>query len=278
MDAVSGFRRDVTENSRMHWLLQNNILNEDGHSRLVHTLETLGIPHSVHKIIPFTCDLFPKPEITEKKVVCFGSYAVLRVALANAWTPGVFALKEFTHEEMAHHWGEHMLNARGRQTAFQNVPQTPEFQKDGFFLRPATDEKFFAGMTTDTTEFQEWWHQVVTQKTDFGTGLTPKTPVLIAPLQKIHSEYRTWILNGRVVTASSYKLNGTLHVNLPIDDDIVNFANARTQEWNPSVAYCLDVARTPNGLRIVEINTINFAGFYNSNVAKIVEELENLVR
>ena len=260
----------------MHWILQNNILNEDGHPRLVHTLETLGIAHSVHRIVPFTCELVPPPEITEKAVVCFGSYAMLRVAQANAWSPGIFALRDFTHEEVSGHWAEHLLNASGRQTTFRNVPQAPEFQEDGFFLRPATDEKFFAGMSTNAEEFREWWEQVVVQKADFGNGLTPETPVLIAPLQRIHSEYRTWVIDGKVVTASSYKLNGVLHANLPVDDDIVSFALDRAQEWSPSPAFCLDVARTPNGLRIVESNTINFAGFYNSNVAKIVEGLENL--
>lgn len=260
----------------MHWILQNNILNEDGHSQLVQALETLGIPHSIHKIIPTTCDLDPKPEITEKEVLCFGSYSMLRISEANAWRPGVYALREFTHEEVISHWGNHLLNAQGQQTTFLKVPETPEFQEGEFFLRPATDEKFFVGKPISSEDFQEWWNEIVIKKADYGNGLTPETPVLIAPLQNIQSEFRTWIINKKVVTASSYKLAGRLHVNLPVDEDILAFAGTRAQEWSPEKAYCLDVARTTDGLRIVETNTINFAGFYKANVAKIVEALENL--
>jgi hypothetical protein len=38
----------------------------------------------------------------------------------------------------------------------------------------------------------------------------------------------------------------------------------------------MDIARTPDGLKIVELNTMNSAGFYQSNVGKIVDKLEEL--
>lgn len=37
----------------MHWVLQNNLFNEDAYGVLLETLVRFGIPHSIHKVIPF---------------------------------------------------------------------------------------------------------------------------------------------------------------------------------------------------------------------------------
>lgn len=259
----------------MHWIIQNNILNEDGHNDLVQALEILEIPHSIHKIIPFTTELHPKAEPKDPKVICMGSYSLLRVSRANNWTPGVFDLQNITHLDLREIWGERMLN-QGTQIPFKEVPNTQEFKTGAFFLRPATDEKFFAGKAFETEEFLPWWTATVINREDYGTGLTPETPVLISPLKTIHSEFRTWIVEGKVVTASSYKFDGTLNTNLPVDNDIIAYAQDCAQIWCPKTAFCLDIGRTPKGLKIVEPNTINFAGFYKANVFKIIEAIESL--
>ena len=257
----------------MHWILQNNILDEEGHDQLVQALETLKIPHSIHKIIPFTTELHPPANPAEDRIICIGSYAMLRIARANQWNPGVYALQDYSHGELQEKWGARMLN-QGTQTTFQDVLGTEEFEADQFFVRPATDEKFFAGQVYGRVEFVNWWEKIVTFEEDYGTGLTPKTPVLISPIREIYSEFRTWIIDGKVVTASSYKLKGTPNTGIPVDDDILDYAKECNEIWSPDYAYCLDICRTPEGLRIVEPNTINFAGFYQANVFKIIEALE----
>jgi hypothetical protein len=52
----------------------------------------------------------------------------------------------------------------------------------------------------------------------------------------------------------------------------------RTSAWQPHRAYVLDVCETPDGMKIVEINTINASGFYAGNVQDIVLALENMER
>lgn len=67
----------------MHWILQNNIFNEDAYTVLEETLQRFGVPYSVHKVVPFVGDLLPEPELTTNNVICMGSYSMRHWALDN---------------------------------------------------------------------------------------------------------------------------------------------------------------------------------------------------
>ena len=43
-----------------------------------------------------------------------------------------------------------------------------------------------------------------------------------------------------------------------------------------AAAYCLDLCRTNDGIKIVEVNTINSAGFYDANVTKLIEAFTDI--
>lgn len=47
-------------------------------------------------------------------------------------------------------------------------------------------------------------------------------------------------------------------------------------DWQPHRAFVIDVCDTPDGPRIVEINTINSAGFYAGDLQRPVAALEAL--
>ena len=46
------------------------------------------------------------------------------------------------------------------------------------------------------------------------------------------------------------------------------------QIWTPAKAFVLDIASTPYGYKVIEINNINTAGFYDANVGKLIEAIE----
>jgi hypothetical protein len=93
----------------------------------------------------------------------------------------------------------------------------------------------------------------------------------------IYSETRTWVVKGKVVTASEYKRGNKSYQSSTVEPRIIAFAQARANEWSPNDAYCLDIADTPDGLKIVEVNCLNASGFYKADMAKLVAALEDLV-
>lgn len=94
---------------------------------------------------------------------------------------------------------------------------------------------------------------------------------------RIQKEWRLWIVNEQVVTYSLYK-EGTRVVYRPeIDNDALAFAQ-QLVDLNPgySPAYVMDICRTEGGLRMLEANCINAAGFYAADLSKLVGAIENL--
>ena len=108
-----------------------------------------------------------------------------------------------------------------------------------------------------------------------GYLLDEDTPVLASRAINIQQEYRIWIVEGRVVTGSLYKLDRQVRHNAMVDEDVLRYAQERASAWGPADAYVLDVARTPTGLYIIEAGNINSAGFYEADMAKLVAALED---
>lgn len=266
----------------MHWILQENLFKEQEWENLTAALERFNIPYSVHKVIPFIGELLPKAEPRQEKVVCFGSYSMRHTAKAEGWTPGVYDLEPINFQVQLEHWGDLMLNADSQVLPFKDV----KF-KDIAFIRPIEDSKVFAGKVFDQAEFEEWQRKVCVLEEDYGTSLTKDTLVQVCNPKVIYAEYRFWVVDKKIVTASLYKRGDTVMYSSTVDAHVHRFADSvirhgditlsmHTSAWQPHRAYVLDVCDTPDGMKIVEINTINAAGFYAGNVQDLVMALEGM--
>lgn len=275
----------------MHWILQENIFNEDGFNRLLETLERFNLPYSTHKVIPFIGELLPEPQPTMNNVICFGSYSMRHAAKKYGWMPGVFDLEAETFARQMHHWGEHMLNADSQVVRFAEAKLLRQS-----FLRPIDDSKHFAGGVYEADEFHDWQHKVVALGEDTGSSLTGDTLIQVSTIKKIYTEYRYWIVDGQVVTASLYKRGQRViyepmrtidnHVHRYVDlilrtshdgvDDTLSMRPKGYPGYRPARAFVLDVCETSEGMRVVEINTMNAAGFYAADMSSLVMALEGM--
>ncbi|HEX7642085.1 MAG TPA: ATP-grasp domain-containing protein [Burkholderiaceae bacterium] len=254
----------------MHWILQNNIFSEAGWDTLLATLERFSIAHSTHKVVPFVGELHPAPQLDHRNVICFGSYSMRHVARRERWQPGVFDLFEQDFQQQLLHWGSHMLNAGSVVTPFADAV----FGGDEMFIRPVNDSKYFAGKLFGREEFVEWQHKVCRLNLDDGTSLTPQTLIQLAPPVTIHAEYRFWVVKGEIVTKSLYKRGDRVIYSSEVDERFDRYVRERIAEWMPHESFVIDVCDTPDGMRIVEINTLNAAGFYAADVQRLVLALE----
>lgn len=255
----------------MHWILQNNLFNEDAYGVLLETLERFGIPHSVHKVVPFVGELHPEPELDTTNVICMGSYSMRHAAKKNDWYPGVFDLEPFDFTVQLAHWGEHMLNHGAVVCRFEDA----NFDDELMFIRPILDSKSFAGRVFDRDEFYTWKRKVCVLEEDYGDSLTKNTMIQLCKPKKIYSEHRFWVVKGKIVTSSTYKLgNAVIYQSLPEDSMFQKFAEERIAEWQPHEAFVIDIADTSEGLKVVEINTINSCGFYACDMQKLVMAFE----
>ena len=281
----------------MYWVLQHNLFREEGFRRLLNTLKRLDIPHSTHKVIPFIGALSPaidpededaRVEFDENTVVPFpegpkivmGSYSMARYARKHGWTPGSFDSANLDFEKQLPHWGAEMLNSDAWVGRLADVPE----QEQPFFIRPTLDSKSFAGTVMDWGLFKPWRDGVIKCGADNGGFLDGDTLVQVCAKKVIYREYRLWVVDGKIVTASLYKEGRTVRYSDQVDQEVLRYAAPFTGHsmirdgWAPERAFVLDIADTPDGFKILEAGNINSAGFYAADMFKLVMALEGCSR
>lgn len=266
----------------MWWVIQSNIYMEENYTNLLDTLARLQIQHSVHKAVPFLGVIEPEPMIpVGMKVIVMGSYSLARHAHRRGWTPGAF-VENLDYEIQVQHWGDRMLNADAQLFAFGAIP----FQHEPFFVRPTLDTKTYTGLVVDWGEYVAWRDGLrrLPESNDpvndpLGVSVhTLHDRTMVCCKKEIYNETRTWIVDGRVVTASGYKTGTRKRYTPPeqVDRRIITFANECATIWSPNRAYVLDVAETATGLKIGEVNNLNSAGWYRCDMQRLINALESM--
>lgn len=256
----------------MQWILQEF---EDT-AKLAVALDRLGIAYSWHKVVPFIGELQPAPEVADPDaVVLFGSYSLWRAAEAMGWRPGVFKIEPFLSQEA---WRPFLLNGDVRTLSVREAADM-EADETLHFIRPIEDSKEIAGTVMTGAELVSIARSVLSLAEDEipRGSLAHDTLLMLAPPVKILKEWRCWIVDGDVITWSLYKEGMRVVYRPDIDEDALDFAR-RMVALNPdySRAYVLDVCRTQDGLRLLETNGINAAGFYAADLVKLAAAIDGM--
>ncbi|MBY3157258.1 ATP-grasp domain-containing protein [Rhizobium laguerreae] len=258
----------------MQWILQDF---SDTHM-LAETLDRLGIAYTWHKVVPFIGRLEPEAVVSDKRnVVMFGAYSLWRTAAAEGYWPGVFKLRPFVEEAA---WHPYLLN--GADAWFMTVRDVPTLlagDERDWFIRPVEDSKEEPGNVKSAAEIVDMVEKVLKlEAKEIPKGsLRHDTRLMLTKPARILREWRLWAVDGTVVTYSLYKEGSRVVYRHEIDDDALEFAQ-RMVDVNPgySRAYVIDICRTEHGLRLLETNCINAAGFYAADLAKLAVAIDDM--
>lgn len=252
----------------MHWIIQGNIFHERRYAQVLQTLERGGIPHTVVTVVPFAHDLVPRPDV-RNPIAVVGSYTLVRLAQQYGWGPGVFAGPNINATVYGPRFGPAMLNSDARILPLRDlVLRAPAF------VRPVDDGKGFSGGLVEPEAFALWRDRIAGYE-GFST-VTGDTLVVVAAPKTILAEYRLFVVEGRVVAGSRYRLGGRVSLSADVPPEVSRWAEAQLQAWSPERAMVADVADTPEGLRFIEFNTINAAGWYEADVSRVIQAIDAL--
>jgi len=284
----------------MLWIVQQDLWDEAGYITFIEALDRLEIEYLVIKPVPFTNRIMPadfdsfkhdindveEPFIdTTQNIMAFGATSLTRIAKARGWYPGTYMNENFTYEKWSVGFGmENILNPDSIVQRLGDHFDLSVFEGTNVFVRPVLDSKTFNGEIKSKYDFKDW-QQSIKFMDDFMTEelvdipmLNKDTVIAVAAAKKIYSEYRLFIVDKSIVTASMYKLGSDLTTTDDVDRRITWFAEGMIQRWRPAQAFVMDIADTPDGLKVIEINNINSSGFYACDPQKIIMEIENLAR
>jgi ATP-grasp domain, R2K clade family 3 len=260
----------------MHWIIQSNLIHTGSYKELLDTLVNKSIPFTVvklssdkKKILPYDFSLAMNEDeeyidFNHPHNIVLGTHDLVLIAQEKAWIPGAFLNANFEHEIILKHWGQHLLNFDGQ---IKKIRDIKEFNGT-YFIRPTNDSKPFDGLIVNFDEFTNWKEKI--------DGISSGTKILVSPVKEILSEYRLFIVDGKIITGSQYRKNNHIVYNPIIPNETLYFATSMLQLWQPTKAFTLDIALTPDGYKIIEINCINSSDFFASDMAKVVNAIEML--
>jgi hypothetical protein len=258
----------------MHWLIENNVSNEDQYEAFIESIERLGISYTKIQVIPFSHEVIGLPDIDEPMSV-YGSVRLCNIlAPERGWH--TFSNQNFDYEVWSKHWAGHLLNDDVVIGPFQSI----EIEWDEFFIRPCKDNKAFTGTITTKSDYYDWVDKVrIVKASGYGSGedvnFDLDEMVMVSPVQNIQREVRFYVVDGDIATHSTYKLGSKTqyHGEEFTDTDAIEFVNKVISMWQPDDAFVIDVALVNNEYKIIEINCINCSGLYKSNVGKLAGKL-----
>jgi hypothetical protein len=141
------------------------------------------------------------------------------------------------------------------------------FGADRAFIRPDSGLKVFTGVDVSLTQLRQEVHAL--QQV---SSLTDDTIIFVAPYRLIHTEYRVFIVNREVISASQYSFSG--ETSGAVTQDVLDLAGVVAKHrWQIDVAYSCDIAVTDEGLRVVELNAGSTSGFYACDAKKVIKAM-----
>lgn len=277
----------------MHHVVQANLFNEFGFKTLLDALHENGCPYTVVKVIPFAHTLEPEVEFSpDEAVMVWGSLTLGGIAHERGWVPGCFQNENFDMRVLAKRFGKHFLNADATFCTFEEM----DF-KEPMFCRPVHDTKTFTGAVVHPEELTEWKRRVIELSNTGYSSLTPDTPVMYASLKDVDFEARFFIVDGTIVTGSSYRTlgrqimyhrvdsnNPLFHPMLEFVKDMLAVDCQESDTYDSTyaepidVAYVMDIGLVDGEYKVVEVNCINSAGFYACDMRAVIRALEYITQ
>jgi len=255
------------------WVIQSNLTSADDVAKLTAFLDRQGTPWVPLRVIPF--DDTPPDVAWDGPVVFYGSTTLTKtVSAAGRWTPGVFfEPARFAFEALRAGYGERLLNVDSEVLTIRELVARPYAATAEFFVRPAADMKEFTGEVLDFASIREWQQRLQSSR----GPLSLDTRVQLAAPKAIGREWRTIVVDGRVVAASQYRALGRFDMRGEVPKDVLAYAEDAARAYQPAPVFVLDVWETAAGLRVGETNCFNASGWYWCDVHAIVREVTAFV-
>lgn len=254
------------------WIVQKNLTSEL--ARWIEALESEGSKYKLMEIVPFADDL---PDLAVSgPALCYGTTTMIKNAHKKDWKPGVFFNPDkFRPSLWKMVYGKYFFNKDGITLPVSDLTCLLELEPDlkDAFLRPNSDMKDFSGSRVDRAGMEKFAKEVIAGEFPF----PPTTEVFLAPLKSIYKEYRVFIVDGKAVASSQYRLRSMLAKRAEVPLPVEYFAEKMASMWSPDIAFVMDIAEDDdNNFHVLELNCFNASGVYLCNVKNIVKAVEYL--
>jgi len=268
--------------------VQDNLIAENDIKQLQKSFYENRIEFFEVKITPFMDELPDFPLDDSHENIYYGSTTFMENIYKKINPIGLFYNPyTFSIDNYMNQWEEHMLSYGGRVTTLEEFTQELHEPLSWWFIRPDADSKTFDGEVWKFERIQDWKKRLVeankiAKKSDI--KLDENTPIIASPAYNVYKEWRNYIVGGKIVSSSLYRKNFRLSKSATdIPKEMLDFVQARIDEYCPEEVFCIDVCSCKNtdtgeyDYYIIECGCMNSCGWYSSDISKIVKEVSAFV-
>jgi hypothetical protein len=246
--------------------------------RMVYMLRELGATVYCEKYMPFGAMDYSFID-RNRPIVLYGHIAVIKdVKRRNIKGLRPFAWCDFDELTCSNYlafWGKHSLHQDYAFYPLREIQRQKDFIFKTFgkygiiFIRPDDNMKTFTGDLISQKRFDGWSDYCI----DYQAG--PNCLCLVSKPVSIDKEWRFIIHDKKVIAGSQYKELGYLHIDASFSDIAAAKAEeiARSSLWEPAPIYVMDIGLSHGEYKLIEIGSVNAAGFYACDLRKIVNTI-----
>lgn len=257
---------------KINWILQKNLIKAEIVNTIKQTLQESHIPFEEVEIIPFSDEL---PQIKNEDAfnIFYGSTTLIFNALKiKKFRKGIFYnAATFNIKNYVEKWGERMLNAESIFTTFEEFALKYYDDSKELFIRPIEDDKAFSGTVMKFEEIKNFATNLQDSNNPY---LTLTTKICISDPKSIQKEWRSFIVNKKVVSATRYITHEELNISVSdVPDRLIQFIEESCEIYNLHPIFVMDIALCDDKYYIIECNCFNGTGFYQHDIKKIIYEI-----
>lgn len=252
----------------MQWLIQCTGIPDTNSRPLLDAVKARGLPYRAIGIIPFSHELTGMEEVDSSLPTMFyGSTQLLELA-PKQFKPGMFYDPKWFDPR---HWVDKRDDLVNKSMLQISVSTLRKNWVDEVTFVKSIKPKLLTGQVLEPEK--EDWDRWVLEHAD----LDGDEQLLLSPWHKIDREWRFFIIEGKIITGSSYKRDGCLIIRDPLILEVWTAANRALEQWIPFQNIVMDLALMRDGTyKVVEFNALNSSGWYNSDVGKVVDKISEL--
>lgn len=258
------------------WLLEKNIF--DNEQPLIDTILREG-----YQIKYVSDDLSGVQELSDKCVIYYGSLNLAIKLKQFNLVPGVYGgdVKKYNVSNYRNYFSKFMLNDQSIYMTFGDLKHFAETKNhwlfnisDKIFVRPDSILKEFSGMVVSKNNFIE----AVNLMSFYDDVVTPNLSICISKFKPIESEFRFVVVDGEVISGSMNRFCGKESLSLCESTEVYDFARKMIKIYNPDKVWTLDICKSNNEYKILEIGSFSYAELYANQLEWVVKAVSECAK
>lgn len=266
---------------KSNFLVDSYVIENSYHDDLNDVLTGLGYNVICGRYTPMAQEAVERHFNDDECVVLYGSMSfVEQHSRGRGFVPGAYYTKNryLCSEYLPRMPLDTLANADYVMVPFAEFVRRHQqfydmFSTNKVFIRPNSGFKTFTGLPIHMDDFD---HEINGLRSGL-TSVTDQTMILVASCKRISAEYRFFVVGGKVITGSRYKLNEELSIDANIDPDCLAVAEKiASNPWQVDLAYACDVGIVNGEPKVIELNAFSTSGLYAADIPALFNAVSDI--